>query len=327
MPPAYKSLILLLGIAIVLFVPVRSLQAVIVYDDAATSNTANTTDPEFLTAAGISLWDYVAQVRTSDGLTADASAVYLGNGYLLTANHVSGTRYFIQGVEYLADTSFGAQGSQTILNSSSAGLDMKAIKLLGAPELPLLRMSTASDTTTSQVSLFIGWGVGKGTAVSNQGWQWGSNATSAERWGLNATGASALTENGNPNSYLSTTFYRSLFVDPANNADVFGLSLGDSGGGLFQFRNNDWELAGIAAAVSFGGRSFFDSDLGTAGDQPDASYFVDLQVHSQDVVRTVADIQIVPESSSLAMMLMGGSTLLLLGGRPKAPSLSRLRSK
>ena len=73
-------------------------------------------------------WDYVAEL--SDGFGPRASGVYLGNGYILTANHIDTdiNSVFLDNVTYGVDSSFTPV--------AISGTDMRIIKLSADPGVP-----------------------------------------------------------------------------------------------------------------------------------------------------------------------------------------------
>ena len=305
---ARKSVLVSIGM---LLLPASS-QALILYDANGNGNNYNISVPGTPTIGDptADLWNHVVQIRKPDGTSPDASGVYLGNGFILTANHVTGTRYFIQGQEYFVDPSYNGGTPKQVTNSQGQGLDLKIIKIQSPPSLDGIQMMNSTQSALSSYSLYIGWGVGKGTPQTtdpaNQGWTWGSEAgTANKRWGRNLTLASNHYEVSNPNTYLETQFNRTVFgSSAAYNNDVFSLTLGDSGGGLFEYVDNQWMLAGIGTDVSTLWSSYYDRSTGLIGDQPDSSYFVSMPAHSQDVLNAI------PEPSVLTFSLVAGVGLL-----------------
>ncbi|MEI8387624.1 MAG: hypothetical protein WCG76_08485 [Verrucomicrobiota bacterium] len=163
--------------------------ALILYDSASTDNAKNVIDPAnpatypASPATGVP-WQYVVRYGINN-----ASAVYIGNGYLLTARHVgtSDTGLLIEGTSYTRDKSF-APLPITVPGSPAVLVDLQLQKISGDPglaALPLSNMLSAADTSIA--SVLIGWGVGKGTVITGQGWNWGDDSTRAFRWGTNKT--------------------------------------------------------------------------------------------------------------------------------------------
>ena len=114
-----------------------------------------------------------------------ASGVYLGNGFLLTAAHVNvytsitpTMPVFLNNVRYDLDTTYGDQGVQVLAN-----VDLKILKIAGDPGLPALSLAGPGDVDYGKAATIIGWGVGKGEVVQDQGWLWGDDSTLAQRWG------------------------------------------------------------------------------------------------------------------------------------------------
>ncbi len=266
MPPAPKHLAFLLAAAI-FYAPTA--RALIIYGTGPTdvNNTLNTTVP----ASGAP-WYNVVQFGANN-----ASGVYLGNGYVLTANHVNLVgAVVINGVSYALDSSFPALQ----VTEAPDVVDMKLVRIVGTPPLPVVQslpLNFSKSLITGDLSdncTIIGWGVGKGTIVTNQGWNWGDNTTRAERWGTNKTLSTSVSAVYDSYSYdaLETSFRRSL---GSNTSEI---TTGDSGSGLFQQIGGVWKLSGITTTVLqyVGGAALYDGDLTTSGDQPDAANFVRL---------------------------------------------------
>lgn len=266
-------------------------------------------DPLSLSApANGAPWDHVAQVAGS------ASGVYLGNGFLLTAGHVNldtsptaPPQVFLNSAAYDLDRTYGEQGVQFL-----AGVDLKVLKITGNPGLPALQLTLAGEVDYGKSSLLIAWGTGKGAVVPDQGWLWGDDTTLAERWGTNQTSGYIVNDAGQ--TYLETLFNRSAGSSEAQ------VTIGDSGGGLFQMSTGGvWKLAGIADLAPYG-HAYYDNDLSTPGDQPDAAYYLRVQTYRNQILAATG----VPEPASGLSLLLGAGILAL---RPARRRGSRRRAE
>ena len=129
-----------------------SARALIVFDTASsTDNAKNVIDPAnpatYPASPAIGVpWQYVVRYGINN-----ASAVYIGNGYLLTARHVatSDTGLLIEGISYTRDKSFEPLPI-TIPGAPNALVDLQLQKISGDPGLavlPLSNMLSAADTS------------------------------------------------------------------------------------------------------------------------------------------------------------------------------------
>ena len=178
--------------SILLYLLAYPAQAVILLGQ---DNNANQTDP----GTGVP-WDAVGKVTNSDGSGIQGSAIYLGEGFLLTANHVAMnlTYSFITFDEanyFSIDPNFN-DGTRTYGKQVATGVDMAVIKLISTPTTPpvaasLLTTNTESFGATDSATL-VGWGVGRdpSSPVGSGSITWGGVETSAKRWGVNAPRAS-----------------------------------------------------------------------------------------------------------------------------------------
>ena len=210
-------------------------------------------------------WRHVARVGAPDG-----SGVYLGKRFIITANHVQAIDdILLDGVAYTRDTSFPPR--------RIGGDDIKLIRITTKPNLPALPLIGAADVDLVKRCTMIGWGLGTGTPVANQGWNW--NDIRAKRWGLNDT----LGILGDADGFqrLMTAFN---FGTPANEASVANT---DSGGGLFIKVAGVWKLAGIAVDAD-SNAAFYDHDTTKPGNQPDRSYFVRIKNHRDQIKNVMA---------------------------------------
>ena len=233
-------------------------------------------------------WQYVARLDVNN-----ASGVYLGNGFILTANHVT-----FPGSALINDTLYSideAYGQRQI-----GGADIKLLRILGDPGLAALALIGARDTDTSQASTVVGWGVGRGGALpDSNGWNWAGDESRAKRWGLNMTLGNYVLD-GTGRRYLATDFGR------FEGEDESSMALGDSGGAVFQKFGNTWKLAGITAGVDTNGRALYDRDPIFPFDQPDRSFYVPIKEHRDAIIAGIA----VPEPTSAILLAVGGAALL-----------------
>jgi len=226
-------------------------RALIVYDSASTDNAKNVIDPANVAtypaspAIGVP-WQYVVRYGVNN-----ASAVYIGNGCLLTARHVgtSDTGLLIGGTSYSRDTSFTPLPI-TIPGSPAVLVDLQLQKISGDPGLAALPLALPSAAETNKASVLIGWGVGKGAAIPGQGWNWGDDSTRAFRWGTNTTSLSTwamtYTVGGTAMNYTAL----GVTLNSNKGANEATATLGDSGSALFQSLSGTWTLCGITTVVS-----------------------------------------------------------------------------
>ena len=191
------------------------------------------------------------------GRQSGASAVYLGNRWVLTANHVAQTAF------HLTDgRSFDMSvGSAVTLKPpsdrfSSRAVDLRMFRLAEDPGLPSLTIADATPTGGEIVTMigrgldqapgYIGWSVNARNQwtqtilpFANQtGFALGE--TQHMRWGVNRVAG-----NGSTLLQSSNTFVFSTQFDRQGMPFEAQAVLGDSGGGVFQSIDDSWELAGL----------------------------------------------------------------------------------
>jgi len=191
-------------------------------------------------------WGHVANM----GLTA----VYVGSGWILTANHVGVLPVLFNN----GDVAQVVAGSKTRLTSvSGTGQpDLAMHKIYPWPSLPALDLRSTPPSVGDEVVLI---GRGRNQGASTQwfgisGWLWAGPSTM--RWGTNqvdAVGQDLDTGLGETRSFIT------IFDLPGPTAYEAQGSLGDSGGPVFLKNGPTWELAGIMHAI------------GTFPGQPDAA--------------------------------------------------------
>ncbi len=233
-------------------------------------------------------WEYV-------GIIPGITAVYLGNGWALTASHGNvqdtGTLSLPSGTWQVED------GSQIVLDHDPGAnqvADLMLFRIEGNPALPALPPLPIRPGTpgVGDEVVMMGRGFHRGdplTRCASSGWD---HVTSAfpMHWGTNAVDAvddlldGGTSSGGQPRR---TTTFLTLF-DPgppgpalptpheAQAADF------DSGGGVFIKRAGTWELAGILLAID---RCALDPTAALRGHQ---TWIADLSVYRDQIVERVA---------------------------------------
>jgi hypothetical protein len=226
-------------LALILFSTLASFegQAVLITTNTGTENTtAPADDPGF------------ANIANVIGL----SGVYVGNGWMLTANHVGARPALLQGVSYAPVPGSGVQFQDA---------DLIAYKLLDAkPPLPDLTLASSPPTLGTLVTL-IGNGLTRGTPTTwdgHNGWNW--NTSRAIRWGKNE-----ISEVAKFTLNTHAFWIRFDSVQPAEEPES-DIVIGDSGGGAFIGSGASAELIGILYARStYTGQPANTSLYGTSG--------------------------------------------------------------
>ena len=174
----------------------------------------------------------------SVGNQAGATAVYLGEGWVITANHVSNANPVFAGVSYTM-----VPGSVQQLQGPGGGLaDLKIFRVNPFPPLPALALLPGPPPVNSEV-VMIGRGRDRGAAASWNGFTgWYHGSTATMRWGTNRVSAANL-------DVLSTRAFEMIFSQTGGTSFEAQAATGDSGGAVFVKSGGVWYLAGILFAV------------------------------------------------------------------------------
>ena len=179
------------------------------------------------------------------------SAVYLGNGWVLSANHVGPGDVWFDGLLYPAIPGVSVQLS----NPDTSLADLVLFRIAEPlPALPALSIRTTPPPLTTSLIL-IGNGRDRGAATNwdppgpgptYNGWFWGAGAT--KRWGTN------FVEDIDVELYepsFGTQLFGSEFDQsgPGHSTHEAQGAVGDSGGAVFAWNGSSYELAGILIGI------------------------------------------------------------------------------
>jgi hypothetical protein len=177
------------------------------------------------------------------GQRGGTSAVYLGKGWVITANHVGPGDFVLGGVTYHAvpdsTVRFGDGGT-------APPPDVVAFRIEPRPPLPPLQIRLTPPEVGDRVIL-IGRGCNRGERITwngQPGWSWG--AQTAMRWGTNRVFASRF----DLNSPMGRTPAFALRFDAGETPYETQAATGDSGGAVFIARKGRFELAGVLIAIA-----------------------------------------------------------------------------
>ncbi len=265
-------------------------------------NSANQTDPG--TGAP---WGAVAKVVNSSGSLLSGSAVYLGDGYLLTANHVTMdlTYSFVtfDEVEFFAIDPAYNDGARTYGKQVATGVDMAVFKLTSIPASATA--ATLLPTAIEQIApaTLVGWGVGRsgGSPLESTNAVWGAADTSKKRWGVNTPKAVGT----DPYDYVITIAGATgpdFDPDGLGNAEA-GVTLYDSGSGLFQEIGGNWYLIGITTTTEDVGSTDFGNDSASGAGRGDADYFARISSYDEQITA------LVPEPSTISLLALATGAL------------------
>lgn len=269
------------------------------------NNTAPVDDPGF------------ANIGTLNG----ATAVYLGNGWVLTASHVGAGTVTLGGVPY-AQLSAPIQLTNQGAGGMTANTDMILFQITVPPLLPALNIRASSPGSGDDL-VMIGNGVNQNAArdkwtvttvpnpepnppnEDNDIWTpdpagtvqtFGSPGGNTIRWGTNN-----IEGIGDVNSAFGTVrSIASLFNDTPGKPNEAQAVLGDSGSGVFWKNGGSWELAGMTYAV--GNNNSYDNIPGgntTSIVNSSITFMADLSFYRSQI------LSIIPEPGSASLGLLG----------------------
>lgn len=240
-----------------LVLPSGILAVLIDSGDGTGNTTAPSSDP---------VWDIVGERGSS------LSAVYLGDGWVLTANHVG------SGPVTFDETTYSALPGTDyrLTNGDGSVADLRVFAIAPPfPDLPAIAISQSTPALGTN-AILMGNGRNRGNITSWDpngppppapigGYTWGSGHSL--RWGTNQIDEIPA---GRIRGTVSLT---TLFDAGATTHEASGVN-GDSGGALFVNNAGLWELAGILFAISpFTEQPANTSLYGNATHAADLSYY------------------------------------------------------
>ena len=247
--------------------------AVILY---GLGNGANQSDP----GTGV---PYASVGKLSDGSTIRGSGIYLGNGWMLTADHLGA----FNSITFDGVTNYAWNGATPVTLGTS---DMKLFRLASLPSVPAVPVYSGTGELFSPATL-VGWGVGRNgsSPINTNSVGWGDDTTSAKRWGLNTPLAFANLNDGSHSYEAIRTVLGSSTGSPAGLGESeAAATMYDSGSGLFREIGGTWYLIGLTTGVEAGGTSVFGNDQ-TADPNGHFNYFVRVSNYQSSIMAIIPE--------------------------------------
>ncbi len=208
------------------------------------------------------------------GEIGGVTAVYLGNRWVITANHAG-----LADLVFLNETYAYLPLSVTRLENPDQTLaDLRLLRLDGEPSLPGLEIATSSPNLNTIVTLIArGWSRGPEISwMGVDGYEWIN--VKQMRWGTSRVTAQ-------PSFDIGTEYFATEFKAPGAAGRTSQESipaLADSGGGVFFEQGPDWKLGGIMLSLaSFQGQPEDTSLYGNLG------LYADLAVYRSQILSII----------------------------------------
>lgn len=216
------------------------------------------------------------------------SVVYVGNLWVLTANHVGA------GIVVFGDQRYDAvAGTPTqILNPDGSPADLLMFRIDRDPGLPALRIARTSPRTGQDVIL-VAAGAARGSQLTFDspsvglldGFKWQPDET--RRWGTNVVSGAVETVIGSDSSTRAIPMVFDRIDDPGGTAHEAAAAYGDSGGALFALEDalmpeRGQVLTGILFSVSSTSEQPKEASL-----YGNVSYAVDLASYREQLIASI----------------------------------------
>ena len=167
------------------------------------------------------------------------TAVYLGNGWVLTARHVGPAELILEGVGYSVE----AGSKRVVLNEDATAADLVLFRIDSGPDLSTVQISNSSPPIGIPI-VMIGAGFSQSGRVfeaGRAGYRWSKRTK--KLWGTNKVFRHLHDQSVGNTETFATRFSIAKTRFEANAAR------GDSGGAAFVHAGDRWELAGIILAT------------------------------------------------------------------------------
>lgn len=231
-----------------------------------------------------------------------STALYLGNGRVLTASHLGVNTVNLGGIVYNAVP----DSEVRLTNGGVTFTDLLIYQIDGDPGLPTLDISTIMPSLGTTVFM-IGHGSNReadltewNTSMSEGNWIWSevpAGAYSGYKWASGGTkrwGTNQITENDVVINagYGNVTSVRTTFTEFPGTSEAQA-AVGDSGGGMFAFNPGtlEWDLVGVMVATSaYHDQPADTSMFGNSTYAADVSYYRDQIIAMRDGPHVDGDI-------------------------------------
>lgn len=204
-----------------------------------------------------------------------ASVTYLGNRWILTANHVT-INNDLNPIRFGGFSSRIVDNSKVrLLNSNGSGADLALYRLVDDPHLPSLYISKTTPAIGTSV-VMIGNGRTRGAPLDDGSGFMIDASRNTIRWGTNVVSGAGYWENS---GFGVGRAFHTTFDNLGPNSNEAQASRGDSGGAAMFYDGTIWQLAGIMY-------------LGSDDTSPllfsDESSFVDLKYYRDQIMTLYA---------------------------------------
>jgi len=253
-------------------------------------------------------WNHVGLCYGANG---GCSAIYLGNQWVLTADHVGAGSVTFGSTTY----SMVSGSSVRLQNADLSYTDLLMFRISSDPGMSALAISSTAAATGWNITMIgdgMNWQTGlttwyvdrdtnpwkwsetefTGWDANRYGYKWGSTRT--QRWGTNVISYPGVVASY---GYGDVSGFEATFDSGVGDNEAIAVG-GDSGGAVFHYNGSSWELAGVLLAYAYySGQPSSTSVFG------DATFAADLFVYREQIVN------LVPEPATLSLLAIGGLML------------------